>query len=162
MSWLAEQKAKADSEKAERDKREAAERAACESRHQSSIARTKREYQSKFADLEGKICWQEVGDQKKKLGKFHAKIKESTITFYAGDTKLGSVHYWLREEEKYDGDGCSWGTGSYYETSDMWLFLPYTKKDGTKVEAQAGWFGGEATSYQGAAYDDYLLNFVKP
>lgn len=165
MSWLAEQKKQIDAEKAEREKKEAENRAACEGRHKDSQARTQREHKNKFAGLEGKMCWQEVDGQKKKLGKFHSFFDDTTIAFFAGDTKLGEINYWLREEEEYDGDGCSWGSGRYYETSSMWLYLSYTKKDGRKVEAQAGKYGGPAVSYNGCAYDDYLgeylLNFVK-
>lgn len=165
MSWLAEQKAKVELEKSEKHKKDAAEQAAYESRKQSSIERAKQEYKNKFADLEGKTCWQEVDNKKKKLGKFRAEIKEHCITLFAGDVKMASIDYWFRESVQYDSDGGSYGTGDYYETSYMWLYLPYTKKDGTKVEVKSPKYGGASTSYHGEIYGDYLgeylLNFIK-
>lgn len=166
MSWLDQQKAKADKDKAEREAKEAQDRAWSDRRHQASIARAAREHKEKFADLEGKVCWQEIDGHKKKLGKFRSEVKDTQIVFFAGEIKLGEIRYWQRENERYDNDGCSEGTGEYYETSDMILYLPYTKKDGTKVVAQTPKYSSVSYSYQGCCYEDYLgeylLNFIKP
>ena len=162
MSWLQEQKAKADKEQADREAEKDAKKAAEDHRDQRSRDRAKRERETKFADLEGRMCWQELDGKRRKLGAFHSEVKNATIIFFAGEVKLGEIQYWLRESERYDNDGCSYGTGDYYETSNMWLYLSYIKKDGTKAEPRVG---GEC-AYYGHASDDYLgeylLNFVKP
>lgn len=136
-----------------------------ELRHQQSQARTRQEHQHKFADLEGKMCWQDVDGEQKKLGNFHSEIQDTTILFSAGNVELGRIHYYQSEKNEYDSDGCAWGNGEFYETSSMCLYLPYTKKDGSKVKQQAGSYGCPAFSYNGVGYDDdlgeYLLNFIK-
>lgn len=165
MSWLQQQKTQADKEKSEREAHEAAEAAANEARHQSSRLRAQRECAAKFGDLEGKMCYAEINGKQVELGKFHSVIYDSTVTFFAGGTMLGKINYWEKEEEQYNRDDMLIGTGKYYNTTTMWLYLPYTKKDGRKADIHIPQHGNIATSYYGIAYDEhlaeYLLNFVK-
>lgn len=166
MSWLDKEKKKADEAQAKKDKEAAEHKAMWERFHKEECQRASREYKEKFADLEGKMCWQKIdANNRKKLGKFHAELKNSEITFFAGETKMGYIRFFTTESSEYDNDGCSWPSGEYHDDSVMYFYLPYTTANGEEIKVQTPKYGpsySRDTKFYPEYLAEYLLNFISP
>jgi hypothetical protein len=150
MSWLNEKKKQFDAAEAERLAKEQKDREERDSRCQSAYNELKMFVKNTLADLEGK----ETKDGKQLRIKFDNE--RHSVTMYAGENeKFLYLHFWYKENEKYDGDGCSWGDGTYYLKEEVHYIRPHKDKCGYE-KPEGKW---------GALYEDdlahYLLTFVK-
>ena len=148
MSWLSEKKKQFDAEEAKKLAAEQKEREELNARHDSAYAELKRFVKNNLADLEGK----ETKDGKELRIEFDNDGHSATM--YAGDEKVLYLHFWYNENEKYDGDGCSWGDGTYYLKKEVTYYRPHKDRNG--YERKGDWKD---------LYEDdlahYLLTFVK-
>ncbi len=160
MSWLEKQKAEVEKEKAEKAADALASQKQWESRNRYLQDLAKREQKTKFGDIEGKMCYLDYNE----IGAFRSVVEDRIITFFAGDTKLGEIRFWMSESTDYDSDGCGWGSGKFYDSNSMTFYLPYTNRDGIKIETRV-LSDKTKVSYEGSMLDkhlaDYLLSLLK-
>jgi hypothetical protein len=148
MTWLSEHKKRFDAEEADKAEKE---RKAIEeevSRQCSAYRELVRFVETALHDLVGK---------KTKDGKtLRLELKDrSCATVYAGDEKFLYLHFWYKEGEKYDRDGCSWGDGTYSLCRQVTYCRPHKSRHGYD----------EAADKWGSLYDEdlayYLLTFLE-
>ena len=150
MSWLTEKKRQFDAAEAERLAKEKADRDEFAARHESAYKELKQFVKNTLADLEGKET---------KYGKelrIEFDNERHSATMYAGENeKFLYLHFWYRENEKYDGDGCSWGDGTYYLKQEVAYHRAHKDRHGYE-RTEGDWKD---------LYEDdlahYLLTFVK-
>lgn len=150
MTWLTEQKKKKAAEEKERKEKAKKEDAAYNRRMDSAKAALK-DFVSEVFD----------GVKKDKKGnpiKIEFK-KDSTYAYVSsGDEPLINFHFWYKEEEEWDRDGCSWGNGKYYLKEEMQFCRKYKPRYGYAES-------GEPWTRYGIANDEelshYLLQFLK-
>lgn len=96
-----------------------------------------------------------VGRQTK-FGPLALEHDRCRVTVKGGDEKLASVHFSSREDEKYDRDGCSWGTGVYYDTINLVLSKEWVDGNGVKQQP----YNHEYCCEEKLA--EYLIHFLEP
>jgi hypothetical protein len=129
MGWLDSYKNKFDAEEAEKEK---------ESKVKSAMWKRYREDADKALATLVKNSLQELVGKKTKDGKV-LRIEADNgycagVIVYAGDEKLLSISYYYQEGQDYDGDGMSWGNGSYSLIKNMYLYRPSKSRYGSSYD----------------------------
>jgi len=148
MSWLDAHKQKFAAEAAEKAAREQKERDECKARHDSAYAQLKQFIDLTIKDLVGKKTKDD------KTLRLELDNERHCATMFAGDEKFLYMHFWYKEHERYDNDGCSWGDGTYYLSREVHYILPHKDRHGYE-QKEGKW---------GTLYDEdlahYLLAFI--
>lgn len=150
MSWLTEKKKQFDAEETKRLAKEQKDREECAARHESAYAELKRFVKNTLADLEGK----KTKDGKELRIEFDNE--RHCVTMYAGENeKFLYLHFWYKENERYDSDGCSWGDGTHYLKQEVAYYRAHKDRHGYEQSPD---------KWKDLYEDDlahYLLTFLK-
>ena len=116
-----------------------AERLAAEKKAKEEAAEKDRRFHQGWHDRIEKNCKQwveshleELVGQETEFGPLSVERDRSYVTVKGGDEKLATFSFSYREEEKYDRDDCSWGTGYFYETQSFHVWKEWTDLKGEK------------------------------
>lgn len=150
MTWLSEYQqkfAQEDAQKVEKKEQEADEG---RGRHNCAASELTRFVESALKDLVGRKT------RDGEILRLELDKDRASATMYGGDEKFLYISFWYKENEKYDGDGCSYGDGTYFLKKDVHYCRPHKSRRGYD-EPKDKW---------GSLYEEdlayYLLKFLEP
>lgn len=149
MSWLQQQKIALDKEIAKVEAETKQRQKEWEARFEEASNALKAFVNTHLNDLKGK---------KTKDGReITLNLEGGTFHMYADKELMLYLHFSMMEENSYDGDGYSWGTGHYYIKKKVRYCLKY--KDTTGYHESGGLESPLRDLYE-SDLAHYLLTFI--